>query len=133
MCLESGRKHWAIRSSICSFTRTAYSLTCFALLTSLARSAALNGSHARSLNQSGAYGKVIYICEMNASISYSLNPLCTAPTHITSLPYVRRDNGNPHCHHRSLARIKIMNHLQPYKEVQNHHLPLNRYHHVSTA
>ena len=41
---ESRRKHWATRSSVCSFARTACSFACSALLALLARSAALTRS-----------------------------------------------------------------------------------------
>ena len=44
-----------------SFARTAHSFACSALLASLARSAELIRSHARSLTRSRAHGKVIYI------------------------------------------------------------------------
>ena len=69
-------EYWAIRSSVCSITRTAHSFACSALLASLARSAALIRSLARSLSHSGAHGKATYVYEFNASISYSFNPLC---------------------------------------------------------
>ena len=46
---EFGCKYWATRLSVCSFTRTAHSFTCFALLASLVRSAALTRSLVRSL------------------------------------------------------------------------------------
>ena len=69
-----GRKHvkssiefWAIRSSVCSF---------LASLTSLACSAALIRSLAHPLTHSGALGKEIYIQELNALISYRINPMC---------------------------------------------------------
>ena len=62
-----------------SFARTAYSFTCSALLTLLVRSATLIRSLARSLAHSGAHGKVIRVYGMNASISYSLKPLCRDP------------------------------------------------------
>ena len=59
-----------IRSSARSFARTA-------LLASLVRSAALIRFFARSLTRSRARGKEIYVIEMNASISYSFDPLCS--------------------------------------------------------
>ena len=46
---ESRRKYWATRLSVRSFARTAHSLACSGLLTSLAPSAALTRSLARSL------------------------------------------------------------------------------------
>ena len=46
---ESRRKYWATRSSVRSFARTAHSLACSGLLASLAPSAALTHSLARSL------------------------------------------------------------------------------------
>jgi len=46
---ESGRKYWATHSSIRSFARTAHSFACSGLLASLAPSAALTRSLARSL------------------------------------------------------------------------------------
>ena len=46
---KSRRKYWATRSSVRSFTRTAHSLACSRLLASLAPSAALTRSLARSL------------------------------------------------------------------------------------
>ena len=70
--------YWAIRSSARSFARPAHSFACSALLASLARSAALIRSLALSLTRSRAHGKVVYVFEMNASISYSFNPLCKA-------------------------------------------------------
>ena len=58
----------AIRSSAHSFACTAYSFARFALLASLARSAALIRLLARSLTCSGAHGKVMYVYELDASI-----------------------------------------------------------------
>ena len=55
---ESSRKYWATRSSVRSFTRTAHSFACSALLASLARSAVLICSLAHSLTHSQARGKV---------------------------------------------------------------------------
>ena len=52
------------------FARTAHSFACSALLAALIRSVA------RSLTRSRAHGKDVY--EVNASISYSFNPLCAA-------------------------------------------------------
>ena len=46
---ESRRKYWATRSSVRSFARTAHSFACSGLLASLAPSAALTHSLARSL------------------------------------------------------------------------------------
>ena len=46
---EPRSKHWAFRTSVRWFACTAHSFTCFALLTSLARSAALTRLHARSI------------------------------------------------------------------------------------
>jgi hypothetical protein len=46
---ESRRKYWATRSSVRSFARTAHSFACSGLLASLAPSAALTRSLARSL------------------------------------------------------------------------------------
>ena len=46
---ESMYKYWATRSSVRSFARIAHSFTCSALLASLARSAALIRSLARSI------------------------------------------------------------------------------------
>ena len=46
---ESRLQFWAIRSSVCSFARTAHSFACSAMLASLARSAALTRSLAHSL------------------------------------------------------------------------------------
>ena len=37
-------------------------------------------SFARSLTHSGAHGKEVFVYEMNASISYHLKPLCSAPS-----------------------------------------------------
>ena len=47
---ESRLKYWATRSSVCSFARTAHSFACSGLLASLAPSAALTRSLARSLH-----------------------------------------------------------------------------------
>jgi len=71
-------KYRAIYSSVRLFARTAHSFACSALLTLLARSAALIRSLARSLTHSGAHGLVINVYELNASISYSFSPLCIA-------------------------------------------------------
>ena len=68
-------EYWAIRSSVHSFTCTAHSFACSALLALLARSTALIRSLARSLAHSGAHGKEVLVYELNASISYSFNPL----------------------------------------------------------
>ena len=57
--------------------RSHHSFACFALLASLACSAALICSLARLITYSGAHGKDIFVYELNASISYSLNSLCT--------------------------------------------------------
>ena len=46
---ESGCKYWVTRSSVRCFVRTAHRFTCFALLATLARSAALIGWLARTL------------------------------------------------------------------------------------
>ena len=46
------------------------------MLALLARFAALIRSLARSLDHSGDHGKVIFVYEMNALISYNLKPLC---------------------------------------------------------
>ena len=59
-----------------SFTCTTHSFACAALLASLTRSAALICSLARSLTHSLAHGKEIYVKKLNASISFSFNPLC---------------------------------------------------------
>ena len=50
-------EYWAIRSSICSFTRTGHSFACSALLAEVARFAAFIRSLARSLANFGAHGK----------------------------------------------------------------------------
>ena len=55
--------------------RSHHSFACFALLASLACSAALICSLARLITYSGAHGKDIFVYELNASISYSLNSL----------------------------------------------------------
>ena len=55
---------------------TAHSFACAALLASLKYSAALICSLARSLTHSRAHGKEIYVKKLNASISFSFNPLC---------------------------------------------------------
>ena len=36
-------------------------------------------SFARFLSRSRVHGKKVYVCEINASISYSFSPLCSAP------------------------------------------------------
>ena len=74
-------RHWATRSSVRSFVRTAHSFTCYALLTcsiALIRSLAhsLARSLAHSLTCSRAHGKEVF-----ASISYYFNPLCGGPSH----------------------------------------------------
>ena len=63
-------KHRAIRLSARSFARTAYSFACSALLATLARSAALICSLARSLTHSRGHGKEVFVYELNAPISY---------------------------------------------------------------
>ena len=57
---ESSRKYWATRSSVCSFARATHSFACSALLTSLARSAALI-FFTLSLAHSQAHGKVVFL------------------------------------------------------------------------
>ena len=47
---------------------------------SLTRSAALIRSLARSLTHSGAHGKVVFVFEMNASISYHFYSQCAGLT-----------------------------------------------------
>ena len=90
------REYWAIRSSVYSFARTAHSFACSALLASLARSAALIRSLARSLTHSGAHGEEVFVYELNASISYHLRPLCTdrdansMPSHIKNSVYTNQ-------------------------------------------
>ena len=59
--------------AICSFARAANSFARSALLTSLARSAALICSLARSLTRSPADGKVVRVYD-DAFISCSFNP-----------------------------------------------------------
>ena len=66
---------WAICCSVCSFAGTAHSFACSELLALLARFTALIRSLARSLAHSGAHGKEVFVYELNASISYHLNPL----------------------------------------------------------
>ena len=56
--------------------RCAHSIACFALLASLARSAALSHSLARSFTCSGTHGKEDFVYELNASIPHHLNPQC---------------------------------------------------------
>ena len=67
-------EYWVIRSSVCSFARTAHSFAWSALLASLARSAALIHLFARSFTHSlshfGADGKKVFVYGLNASISY---------------------------------------------------------------
>ena len=65
-----------LRNCVPSFARTAHSFACSTLLASIACSAALIRSLARSLALSRAHGKEVFIYELNASISYLLNPLC---------------------------------------------------------
>ena len=60
-------EYWAISSSVRSFARTAHSFARSALLAFY--------SFARSLTHAGAQGKDIYVYKLNASISYSFNPL----------------------------------------------------------
>ena len=83
---------WAIRSSIRLFARTAHSFACCALLASLASSAALIRSLARSLAHFKAHGKETFVYKLNASISYSFNPLCVGPSvrNASSLMTTRR-------------------------------------------
>ena len=58
------------------FARTAHLFACFGLLASLAPSAALTRSLARSLRSLPRSWERGFLYEMNASISYSFNPLC---------------------------------------------------------
>ena len=70
--------------------RTAHSFVFFPLLASLARSAALICSLARSLTHSRAHWKLCFVYEMNPSISYSFNPLsavcCPPQSVVQSFP-----------------------------------------------
>ena len=61
--------HPLLHSGIHSFTRTAHSFACSALLASLARSAALNRLLA-------LIHSVFFVFELNASISYRFYPRC---------------------------------------------------------
>ena len=67
--------YWAICSSVRLFTRTAHSFACFALLASLARSAALIRSLARSLTRSRAHG-IVYdpMSHFQALLNHSALP-----------------------------------------------------------
>ena len=62
------------RLSARSLARAAHTFACSALLASLARSAALIRSLARSLTHSGAHGKEVHVYELNASISCNFGP-----------------------------------------------------------
>ena len=62
--------NWATRSSVCSFARTAHLFACFRLLASLAPSAALTHSLARSLPSSWERGFFF-----STLISHSFSPL----------------------------------------------------------
>ena len=68
-------KYWAIHSSARSFTRTAHSFVFSALLVSLARSAALIHSFARSPNHS-LPSSWVFVYELNSSISLWAACLC---------------------------------------------------------
>ena len=64
----------AIRSSTHSFARAAHSFACSALLASLASSATLIRSFARSLTYFEAHEEEVFVYELNVSISYHFNP-----------------------------------------------------------
>ena len=75
---ESGRKYWAIRSSVHSFGGTAHSFACSALLASLGRSTALIYSLARSTTHSRTCGKVENcMSENNLVLPHSALPFHT--------------------------------------------------------
>ena len=68
----------------------AHSIACSSLLALLERSAVLIPLLASSLTRFQAHEKEVFVYEMNASISYNLNPLCCLVFLTTSLSGLTR-------------------------------------------
>ena len=74
-------------------TRTAHSFACSTLVSLLVCSVVLICSLTCSLTRFQAHGKEVFVHEINASISYSFNPLCTDDKMICGVDFLLF----PHC------------------------------------